>query len=97
LIGALKVDWYLVSDDFGSYLDANKLVDEAYKDQDSWAEKYCHLKEFLTLDRFLLLRKWDSSALIGLFKRIVMKFGISPTRSVFNIRNTESMVITGED
>jgi starch phosphorylase len=40
LIGALKVDWYLVSDDFGSYLDANKLVDEAYKDQDSWAEKY---------------------------------------------------------
>jgi starch phosphorylase len=43
LIGALKVDWYLVNDDFGSYLDANKLVDEAYKDQDSWAEKYCHL------------------------------------------------------
>jgi glycogen phosphorylase len=40
LIGALKVDWYLVSDDFGSYLDANKLVDEAYKDKDSWAEKY---------------------------------------------------------
>jgi glycogen phosphorylase len=40
LIGALKVDWYLVSDDFGSYLDANRLVDEAYKDQDSWAEKY---------------------------------------------------------
>jgi len=39
LIGALKVDWYLVSDDFGSYLDAQKLVDEAYKDQDSWAEK----------------------------------------------------------
>jgi starch phosphorylase len=40
LIGALKVDWYLVSDDFGSYLDANNLVDEAYRDQDSWAEKY---------------------------------------------------------
>jgi len=39
LIGSLKVDWYLVSDDFGSYLDANKLVDAAYKDKDSWAEK----------------------------------------------------------
>jgi glycogen phosphorylase len=45
LVGALKVDWYLVSDDFGSYLDANKLVDEAYKDKDSWAEKYTHVKD----------------------------------------------------
>jgi starch phosphorylase len=40
LIGSLKVDWYLVSDDFGSYLDAQNLVDEAYKDKDAWAEKY---------------------------------------------------------
>jgi len=39
LIGALKVDWYLVSDDFESYLDAQKLVDEGYKNKDSWAEK----------------------------------------------------------
>jgi glycogen phosphorylase len=39
LIGALKVDWYLVSDDFGSYLDANKLIDEEFKDKVAWAEK----------------------------------------------------------
>jgi glucan phosphorylase len=53
LIGALKVDWYLVSDDFGSYLDANKLVDEAYKDQDSWAEKYPLLQmRILTVGQF---------------------------------------------
>jgi starch phosphorylase len=52
LIGALKVDWYLVSDDFGSYLDANKLVDEAYKDKDSWAEKYSLFKDSLMVGRF---------------------------------------------
>ncbi|CAG8555409.1 4527_t:CDS:10 [Ambispora leptoticha] len=32
-------DYYLISDDFGSYLDAQKLVDEAYKDQDDWSKK----------------------------------------------------------
>ncbi|CAG8458241.1 11217_t:CDS:10 [Ambispora gerdemannii] len=32
-------DYYLLSDDFGSYLDAQKLVDEAYKDEDEWCKK----------------------------------------------------------
>ncbi|CAG8452694.1 26614_t:CDS:10 [Dentiscutata erythropus] len=29
-------DYYLLSDDFGSYLSAQNLVDEAYKDQEDW-------------------------------------------------------------
>jgi len=32
-------DYYLVSDDFGSYLDAQKLVDELYVSKDAWAER----------------------------------------------------------
>ncbi|MCJ1228585.1 Non-essential glycogen phosphorylase [Toensbergia leucococca] len=32
-------DYYLVSDDFNSYIKTHALVDEAYKDQDSWIEK----------------------------------------------------------
>jgi len=52
LIGALKFDWYLVSDDFGSYLDANKLVDEEFKDSISWAEKYTSQPYVLTADPF---------------------------------------------
>ncbi|KAG9292050.1 hypothetical protein G9A89_017950 [Geosiphon pyriformis] len=32
-------DYYLISDDFGSYLDAQKLVDEAYKNEEDWARK----------------------------------------------------------
>ena len=32
-------DYYLVSDDFNSYIETHKLVDEAYKDQDAWLEK----------------------------------------------------------
>jgi len=32
-------DYYLISDDFQSYLDAQKLVDEAYKDKEEWAKK----------------------------------------------------------
>ena len=48
------MDWYLVSDDFGSYLDANKLVDEAYKDQDAWAEKYPSPPEYVLIDRSIL-------------------------------------------
>jgi starch phosphorylase len=32
-------DYYLVSDDFDSYLEAQKLVDLAYVDQDSWCKK----------------------------------------------------------
>jgi len=32
-------DYYLVSDDFKSYLDTQKLIDEAYKDQESWLTK----------------------------------------------------------
>ncbi|GAA5933798.1 hypothetical protein JCM1841_002128 [Sporobolomyces salmonicolor] len=32
-------DYYLVSDDFLSYLEAQKLIDEAYTDQSSWIEK----------------------------------------------------------
>jgi len=41
LLEALTVgrDHYLLSDDFGSYLDAQKLVDEAYKDSSGWAQK----------------------------------------------------------
>jgi len=31
-------DYYLVSDDFGSYLNAQALVDELYVDKDAWAE-----------------------------------------------------------
>ncbi|RPB28903.1 glycogen phosphorylase-like protein [Terfezia boudieri ATCC MYA-4762] len=32
-------DYYLVSDDFQSYIDAQSLVDELYVDKDSWAER----------------------------------------------------------
>ena len=32
-------DYYLVSDDFNSYVKTHALVDEAYKDQDAWLEK----------------------------------------------------------
>ena len=32
-------DYYLVSDDFNSYIETHKLVDEAYKDQEAWLEK----------------------------------------------------------
>ncbi|CAG8551097.1 9704_t:CDS:10, partial [Cetraspora pellucida] len=32
-------DYYLISDDFGSYLSAQNLVDEAYKDRDDWIKK----------------------------------------------------------
>ncbi|RIA96884.1 Glycosyltransferase Family 35 protein [Glomus cerebriforme] len=32
-------DYYLISDDFQSYLDAQKLVDEAYKDKEEWTKK----------------------------------------------------------
>jgi len=41
LIGAIEDhgDYYLVSDDFHSYLQTQALVDEAYKDQDEWTSK----------------------------------------------------------
>lgn len=32
-------DFYLVSDDFSSYLKSQDLVDEAFADQDKWIEK----------------------------------------------------------
>lgn len=32
-------DYYLVSDDFHSYLETHRLVDEAYRDQESWVAK----------------------------------------------------------
>ena len=32
-------DYYLVSDDFKSYLDTQKLIDEAYKNQEEWLTK----------------------------------------------------------
>ncbi|ODV61590.1 glycogen phosphorylase [Ascoidea rubescens DSM 1968] len=32
-------DYYLVSDDFDSYLQAQELIDEAYKDRDDWIQK----------------------------------------------------------
>ncbi|CAI2192998.1 4705_t:CDS:10, partial [Funneliformis geosporum] len=32
-------DYYLISDDFESYLNAQNLVDEAYKDQEGWSKK----------------------------------------------------------
>jgi len=32
-------DYYLVSDDFHSYIETHKLIDEAYKDQDEWLTK----------------------------------------------------------
>ena len=32
-------DYYLVSDDFNSYIKTQALVDEAYKDQDEWLNK----------------------------------------------------------
>jgi len=41
LITAVTVhgDYYLVSDDFRSYIETHALVDEAYKNQDEWATK----------------------------------------------------------
>ena len=32
-------DYYLVSDDFHSYLETHKLIDEAFKDQEEWTSK----------------------------------------------------------
>ena len=32
-------DYYLVSDDFNSYIKTHELVDEAFKDQEAWLEK----------------------------------------------------------
>ena len=32
-------DYYLVSDDFKSYIDTQNLIDEAYKNQDEWLTK----------------------------------------------------------
>jgi len=32
-------DYYLVSDDFNSYIKTQDLVDEAYKNQDEWVSK----------------------------------------------------------
>ncbi|QIX00782.1 hypothetical protein AMS68_006299 [Peltaster fructicola] len=32
-------DYYLVSDDFASYIDTHKLIDETYKNQDEWLTK----------------------------------------------------------
>lgn len=32
-------DYYLVSDDFRSYIDTQALVDEAYRDQDEWVSR----------------------------------------------------------
>jgi starch phosphorylase len=41
LISAVKDhgDYYLVSDDFNSYIKTHALVDEAYKNQDEWVAK----------------------------------------------------------
>ena len=41
LVGAIEDhgDYYLVSDDFHSYVQTQALVDEAYKDQDEWTTK----------------------------------------------------------
>ena len=98
MIGALKVDWYLVSDDFGSYLDANKLVDEAYKDQDSWAEKYPPLQMRILTNRSIL-----TVANMGFFSsdRAIQTYCdeiwyVTVTFKA-NFRNTEPLVITGDD
>ena len=32
-------DYYLVSDDFKSYIDTQNLIDESYKDQEGWLTK----------------------------------------------------------
>lgn len=32
-------DYYLVSDDFASYCETQKLIDESYKNQDEWLTK----------------------------------------------------------
>lgn len=32
-------DYYLVSDDFKSYVETQKLIDEAYKNQEEWLTK----------------------------------------------------------
>lgn len=41
MIGAVRNhgDYYLVSDDFHSYIETQHLVDEAYRDQDKWIAK----------------------------------------------------------
>jgi starch phosphorylase len=41
LVGAIEEhgDYYLVSDDFHSYIQTQALVDEAYKNQDEWVTK----------------------------------------------------------
>lgn len=35
-------DYYLISDDFTSYLEAQRMVDVAFVDQSSWVEKTIH-------------------------------------------------------
>jgi glycogen phosphorylase len=41
LVAAVKHhgDYYLVSDDFHSYIETHRLVDEAYRNQDEWISK----------------------------------------------------------
>lgn len=41
LVGSIRDhgDYYLVSDDFNSYIQTHALVDEAYRDQDRWTSK----------------------------------------------------------
>ncbi len=41
MIGAVRDhgDYYLVSDDFHSYIETHALVDEAYRNQDEWITK----------------------------------------------------------
>jgi len=41
LIAAVRQhgDYYLVSDDFRSYIQTHSLVDEAYRNQDEWVSK----------------------------------------------------------
>lgn len=41
LINTLTIgkDYYLISDDFSSYLDAQKLIDHAYRDTEEWERK----------------------------------------------------------
>jgi len=40
-------DYYLISEDFGSYLQAHKIVDEAYQDRTSWIKKSIRTVAFM--------------------------------------------------
>ncbi|EDN04785.1 glycogen phosphorylase [Histoplasma mississippiense (nom. inval.)] len=74
-------DYYLVSDDFHSYITTQDMVDEAYRDQDGWLEK-CILSVsrmgFFSSDR--VIAEYADKLRFQLFSGRSSAVSISPTK-----------------